>query len=69
MGLGDQGQVGAGAFNPYSYLNALSPNQSLRLHTPHSQEYLNATRLHAGLVDPMSIEGKIWYAFNIIVPL
>jgi hypothetical protein len=62
MGLGDQGQGqgAAGAFNPYSYLNALSPNQSLRLHPPPSQEYLNATahRLQAGLADPMGFEGK-----------
>ncbi len=63
MGLGDQGQGqgSAGAFNPYSYLNALSPNQSLRLHPPHSQEYLNAARLQAGLVDPMALEGKNGY--------
>ncbi len=57
-----QGQGGLASGQAFSYLNALSPTHSLRLH-PNPQDYLNAAahrlgELQAGLVDSMALEGK-----------
>jgi hypothetical protein len=60
-----QGQGGLSSGQAFSYLNALSPTHSLRLH-PNPQDYLNAAahrlgELQAGLVDSMALEGEKYH--------
>lgn len=60
-----QGQGSLASGQAFSYLNALSPTHSLRLH-PNPQDYLNAAahrlgELQAGLVDSMALEGEKYY--------